>query len=183
MHRLAGSAVAAAVALAATWSAADIYSYVDRDGTMHFTNAPGGDGRYRLYMRSKDTARRRVGAGAAAGAGRQSARGVGGNQIGPRLLVAARARVGVGAVALRLIEGDDQEPPVSERGRAKDPGHVLLKPHVRRLEATRLAADARRVVAVVAEVRRDEGVVGGRLLRTQVRAQVRVSDVVRGAGR
>ena len=40
-------------------SSADIYSYVDRDGTVHFTNVPGGDARYRLYMRSRDGARRR----------------------------------------------------------------------------------------------------------------------------
>ena len=32
---------------------ADIYSYVDKDGTMHFTNVPSGDRRYKLYMRSK----------------------------------------------------------------------------------------------------------------------------------
>jgi soluble lytic murein transglycosylase-like protein len=38
-------------------SFADIYSYVDRDGTLHFTNAPAGDGRYRLYMRSRDRRR------------------------------------------------------------------------------------------------------------------------------
>ena len=69
MHRrLAGAALAASVALSATWSAADIYSYVDRDGTTHFTNAPGGDGRYRLYMRSKDNARRRSVAGPASAA-------------------------------------------------------------------------------------------------------------------
>ena len=39
-------------------SFADIYSYVDRDGTVHFTNVPGGDARYRLYMRSRDGRRR-----------------------------------------------------------------------------------------------------------------------------
>jgi soluble lytic murein transglycosylase-like protein len=44
--------------LSAAGSLADIYSYVDRDGTLHFTNAPAGDGRYRLYMRSRDARRR-----------------------------------------------------------------------------------------------------------------------------
>jgi soluble lytic murein transglycosylase-like protein len=44
------------------WSIADIYSYVDREGTLHLTNAPGADGRYRLYMRSKDIGRRRAAA-------------------------------------------------------------------------------------------------------------------------
>jgi soluble lytic murein transglycosylase-like protein len=39
-------------------SFADIYSYVDRDGTVHFTNTPGGDPRYRLYMKSRDGRRR-----------------------------------------------------------------------------------------------------------------------------
>ncbi len=39
-------------------SFADIYSYVDRDGTVHFTNIPGGDARYRLYMKSRDGRRR-----------------------------------------------------------------------------------------------------------------------------
>jgi soluble lytic murein transglycosylase-like protein len=30
---------------------ADIYTYTDADGTVHFTNTPGGDRRYRLYIR------------------------------------------------------------------------------------------------------------------------------------
>jgi soluble lytic murein transglycosylase-like protein len=29
----------------------DIYTYTDGDGTVHFTNSPGGDRRYRLYIR------------------------------------------------------------------------------------------------------------------------------------
>jgi len=29
----------------------DIYTYTDGDGTAHFTNSPGGDRRYRLYIR------------------------------------------------------------------------------------------------------------------------------------
>jgi soluble lytic murein transglycosylase-like protein len=39
-------------------SFADIYSYVDSEGTTHFTNTPGGDARYRLYMRSREGKRR-----------------------------------------------------------------------------------------------------------------------------
>ena len=53
--------VGAGLLLAVTPSFADIYSYVDRDGTVHFTNTPGGDARYRLYMRSRDGGRRRGG--------------------------------------------------------------------------------------------------------------------------
>ncbi len=30
---------------------ADIYTYTGADGTVHFTNTPGGDKRYRLYIR------------------------------------------------------------------------------------------------------------------------------------
>jgi soluble lytic murein transglycosylase-like protein len=57
---LVAAALGVSFLLTPAWSGADIYSYVDRDGTMHFTNAPAGDGRYRLYMRSKDSARRRT---------------------------------------------------------------------------------------------------------------------------
>jgi soluble lytic murein transglycosylase-like protein len=60
MRRFLGSAVVGAgLLLLASSSFADIYSYVDRDGTVHFTNVPGGDSRYRLYMRSRDGGRRR----------------------------------------------------------------------------------------------------------------------------
>ncbi|HMI86791.1 MAG TPA: lytic transglycosylase domain-containing protein [Polyangiaceae bacterium] len=60
MHRFLGAALGGAVLfLLASRSSADIYSYVDRDGTVHFTNIPAGDARYRLYMRSRDGARRR----------------------------------------------------------------------------------------------------------------------------
>jgi soluble lytic murein transglycosylase-like protein len=39
----------AIVALAVPASA-DIYTYTDADGTVHFTNTPGGDKRYRVYI-------------------------------------------------------------------------------------------------------------------------------------
>jgi soluble lytic murein transglycosylase-like protein len=52
------AAIAVGLSLWAKGSVADIYSYVDRDGTMHFTNAPNGDSRYRLYLRSRDGRRR-----------------------------------------------------------------------------------------------------------------------------
>ncbi|HMJ50940.1 MAG TPA: lytic transglycosylase domain-containing protein [Polyangiaceae bacterium] len=59
MRRFLGLAfVALALLLSVSPSFADIYSYVDRDGTVHFTNMPAGDGRYRLYMRSRDGRRR-----------------------------------------------------------------------------------------------------------------------------
>jgi soluble lytic murein transglycosylase-like protein len=44
--------VAAALALAVpAVAAADIFTYTDGDGTVHFTNSPAGDKRYRLYIR------------------------------------------------------------------------------------------------------------------------------------
>jgi len=44
------AAVAAILATPAV-GLADIYTYTDADGTVHFTNSPGGDSRYRLYIR------------------------------------------------------------------------------------------------------------------------------------
>src|SRR5689334_17490829 len=35
-------------------SEADIYSYTDADGVIHFSNRPGGDSRFRLFQRSHD---------------------------------------------------------------------------------------------------------------------------------
>ena len=62
MRRTLGPVVlGAGLLLFVTSASADIYSYVDRDGTMHFTNVPGSDARYRLYMRSRDGGRRRSG--------------------------------------------------------------------------------------------------------------------------
>ena len=49
--------VAALLAVAGT-AAADIFHYTDAEGVMHFTNKPAGDARYRLYMKSRDGARR-----------------------------------------------------------------------------------------------------------------------------
>ncbi|MDP9035790.1 MAG: lytic transglycosylase domain-containing protein [Myxococcota bacterium] len=40
-----------AVALLSAPARADIYTYTDADGTVHFTNTPGPDKRYRLYIR------------------------------------------------------------------------------------------------------------------------------------
>jgi soluble lytic murein transglycosylase-like protein len=37
--------------LVAGGAGADIYTYTDADGTVHFTNAPHGDKRFRLYIR------------------------------------------------------------------------------------------------------------------------------------
>ena len=33
---------------------ADIYTFTDKDGVVHFANKPGSDGRYTLYIRSKE---------------------------------------------------------------------------------------------------------------------------------
>jgi soluble lytic murein transglycosylase-like protein len=40
----------AAVIVLAGSAHADIYTYTDADGTVHFTNTPGGDKRYRVYI-------------------------------------------------------------------------------------------------------------------------------------
>ena len=59
MRRFLGPLLAGAGWLfAVSPSFADIYSYIDSEGTTHFTNTPGGDARYRLYMRSRDGKRR-----------------------------------------------------------------------------------------------------------------------------
>jgi hypothetical protein len=45
---------AACFVVVLAWGAsagADIYTYTDADGTAHFTNTPGGDKRYRVYIR------------------------------------------------------------------------------------------------------------------------------------
>ena len=55
--RLQGGALAPAFALALgalgpREARGDIYSYVDSDGVVHFTNKPAGDSRYKLYVKS-----------------------------------------------------------------------------------------------------------------------------------
>lgn len=62
-----GSILAATVAiLVPAAGQADIYTYVDSEGTVHFTNAPGGDRRYKLYLRSREGGRARTGSSARA---------------------------------------------------------------------------------------------------------------------
>jgi hypothetical protein len=46
---LRASCLLAVLALPAV-AAADIYTYTDAEGTVHFTNTPGGDKRYRVYI-------------------------------------------------------------------------------------------------------------------------------------
>jgi soluble lytic murein transglycosylase-like protein len=36
---------------------ADIYTYTDENGVMHFSNRPAGDARYKLYLKSQDRRR------------------------------------------------------------------------------------------------------------------------------
>jgi soluble lytic murein transglycosylase-like protein len=43
--------VLASVVVLPVLARADIYTYTDGDGTVHFANNPGGDKRYRLYIR------------------------------------------------------------------------------------------------------------------------------------
>jgi soluble lytic murein transglycosylase-like protein len=45
------AAVLAAVVLSPALAGADIYTYTGSDGTVHFASSPGGDKRYRLYIR------------------------------------------------------------------------------------------------------------------------------------
>ena len=47
---LQAAAILIALAIPAV-AEADIYSYTGADGTIHFTNTPGGDKRYRLYIK------------------------------------------------------------------------------------------------------------------------------------
>jgi hypothetical protein len=46
-----GGAAAALVAVLTLPAQADIFTYTGSDGTIHFTNTPGGDKRYRVYIR------------------------------------------------------------------------------------------------------------------------------------
>ena len=55
MNRSLGLAfLAFGLCLLPSLSSADIYSYTDADGTLHLTNRPGSDSRYRVYMKSHD---------------------------------------------------------------------------------------------------------------------------------
>jgi soluble lytic murein transglycosylase-like protein len=45
------AALCAALSLWPGLAAGDIYTYTDADGTVHVTNSPAGDKRYRLYIR------------------------------------------------------------------------------------------------------------------------------------
>ncbi len=51
MFRFAPAAALATVLVLPALASADIYTYTDADGTVHFTNSPAGDKRYRLYIR------------------------------------------------------------------------------------------------------------------------------------
>jgi soluble lytic murein transglycosylase-like protein len=48
-------------------AAADIYTYTDPDGTVHFTNTPAGDKRYRVYIRGNGPGVQKPGSGPAPG--------------------------------------------------------------------------------------------------------------------
>jgi soluble lytic murein transglycosylase-like protein len=48
---LASLGVALGVALVAAPAHADIFSYTDPDGVVHFTNRPSGDARFKVYLR------------------------------------------------------------------------------------------------------------------------------------
>jgi soluble lytic murein transglycosylase-like protein len=44
-------------------ASADIFTYTDAEGVTHFVNRPTGDGRYKLYLKSRDRGARRPPAG------------------------------------------------------------------------------------------------------------------------
>jgi hypothetical protein len=50
LRTLRAAAVAACLVIPAV-ARGDIYTYTDADGTVHFSNSPAGDNRYRLYIR------------------------------------------------------------------------------------------------------------------------------------
>jgi hypothetical protein len=60
------SCLLAVMALSAL-AAADIYTYTDTDGTVHFTNTPGADKRYRVYIHGNGGWPGKPGSGAAPG--------------------------------------------------------------------------------------------------------------------
>lgn len=49
-----GGLAGLALALTARPASADLYSFVDKDGTIHFTNKPKNDGRYKLSIKGPD---------------------------------------------------------------------------------------------------------------------------------
>jgi soluble lytic murein transglycosylase-like protein len=66
LRRFAVVAVAAAAVLAGPHdAAADIYSYTDAEGVVHFSNRPKGDGKYKLYLKTPQRRATKPGAAAA----------------------------------------------------------------------------------------------------------------------
>lgn len=65
LPRLARVALAAAGLIALACfpgrAEADIYTYTDSDGVIHFANRPAGDSRYKLFIKGKDRGTRRAG--------------------------------------------------------------------------------------------------------------------------
>ena len=51
LRRVLRPAIAAAIVALPLVAEADIYKYTDAEGVVHFTNTPGGDKRYRVYIR------------------------------------------------------------------------------------------------------------------------------------
>lgn len=61
LRRVAAVAALGACALLPARADADIYSYTDADGVMHFTNRPDHDGRYKLYLKAPERRKARPG--------------------------------------------------------------------------------------------------------------------------
>src|SRR5581483_5458323 len=70
--------------------------------------------------------------------------------------------------ALGLIGNNDQETILLERGRAQDERNPFLEPPIRLHQSAGLARHAGRIVAVIADVRRDERVVRRRRDRLEI---------------
>ncbi len=71
-------------------------------------------------------------------------------------LLPAAGRRRVIARTVRLIERDDEQAILLERGRAHDQWHPLLQKCVDRLKAAQAAVNAFRIVPVVTEIGSDE---------------------------
>jgi hypothetical protein len=106
-------------------------------------------------------------------------RAAGIRRVRPRLLVAAGARVGIrSGLGLRLVEGDDQQSVVPVGGRREDLRNQALEEAIRLLHAAGLAVRTGLVMSVVAQIRRDEGVVRRRRLGGEVGSQATEVHVV-----
>jgi soluble lytic murein transglycosylase-like protein len=62
LRALTAAAGLAALALLPGRASADIFTYTDAEGVVHFANKPKGDGRFQVYIKSASSSKRAVGA-------------------------------------------------------------------------------------------------------------------------